>query len=72
MRLLPSLLLCCVAGLPVPALAQASSSQAPADQNSTPMSSADTLKLIVAGCMQVIGGDARLIPASAQNVGGLF
>ena len=58
MRLLPSLLLLCRAGLPLPALAQASSSQAPADQNSTPMSSADALKLIVDACTQVIGGDA--------------
>jgi hypothetical protein len=58
MRLLPSVLLCCLAALPLPAMAQASSS-APADQSSAPpMSSADTLKLIVDACAQAIGGDA--------------
>lgn len=58
MRLLPSLLLCCLAALPSPVLAQASSSEAPADQSAAPMSSADTLKLIVDACTLVIGGDA--------------
>jgi len=60
MRLLPSLLLLCCAALPLPALAQASSSEAPADQSGGPaLSSADTLKLIVDACTQAVGGDAK-------------
>lgn len=59
MKLWPTLVLCCLAGLPLPVFAQASSSEAPSDQSSAaPMSSADIFKLIVDACTQVIGGDA--------------
>ena len=69
MKLWPMLVLCCLAALPLPAFAQASSSEVSSDQNgTTPPSSADTLKLIVDACTQVIGGDAKA-PAAMTDGG---